>query len=467
MSAGPLDELLRDPRVTVRFKGPPDTEGQCVVYWMQRSQRAVDNPALDVAIEAGNALRKPVVAFLGLVPFYPNANLRHYTFLAQGIPDLAQRLGRRGVGFVLRRYPDHQIVRFCKEVRPSLVVGDENPLREPERWRLTAADRLRVPLWTVDADVIVPSRLLAKEQYAARTIRPRLRAYLNEFLVPLANPRAETPWRQPKGITSCPTNGDLLGGLPIDRSVQPISTSRGGTDEGLRALSRFIRERLKGYATERNRPEMDGTSQLSAYLHFGHIGPHTVALAVRNGDAPPQDREAFLEELIGRRELAVNFVRFNPGYDRLESCEPWALRTLEDHRRDERQHVYSERELESAETHDRLWNAAQNQMVLGGWMHGYLRMYWAKKILEWTPSPEEAYDLAVRLNDRYELDGRDPNGYAGVAWAIGGKHDRAWGPERPVYGKVRYMSYQSTSRKFNCKRYIQRVEAMIGGGEGK
>jgi deoxyribodipyrimidine photo-lyase len=460
-----LDDLIRDPRVTVRREGPPDPEGKCVVYWMQRAQRAADNPALDVAVEAANALRKPLVAFLGLVPFYPNANLRHYTFLAQGISDLAQRLGRRGVGFILRRHPTHQLVRFCQEVRPSLVVGDENPLRELERWKLIAADRLHVPLWTVDADVIVPVKLLEKEQYAARTIRPRIRACLNEFLVPLANPKAGMLWKQPKGLASLPPDSDLLEGFPIDRSVEPVSTFRGGTDEGLRALSRFVQDRLKGYAVKRNRPELDGTSRLSPYMHFGHLGPHTVALAVKNADAPSEDREAFLEELIVRRELATNFVRFNPYYDRLDSCEPWALRTLEDHRRDEREYLYSERLLENAETHDSLWNAAQKQMVCGGWMHGYMRMYWAKKILDWTRSPEEAYDIAVHLNDRYELDGRGPNGYAGIAWAIGGKHDRAWGPERPIYGKVRYMSYQSTSRKFDSTLYIQRVESLVRKGE--
>jgi deoxyribodipyrimidine photo-lyase len=402
-----------------------------------------------------------------MVPFYPNASLRRYTFLAQGIPNLAQRLERRGIGFVLRRSPAHQLVSFCDEVRPSLVVGDEDPLREPERWRLIAADRLRVPLWTVDADVIVPSNLLEKEQYAARTIRPRIRAYLDEFLVPLVNLRARTPWKQPKGLASLPPDCDLLAGLPIARSIQPVSAILGGTDEALRLLSRFVQYRLKGYAVRRNRPELNGTSQLSPYLHFGHIGPHTVALAVKNADAPRRDREAFLEELIVRRELATNFVRFNPGYDRLESCEPWAVRTLKEHQRDEREHVYSEQPLENAETHDPLWNAAQKQMVVGGWMHGYLRMYWAKKILEWTRSPQEGYDIAVRLNDRYELDGRDPNGYAGIAWAIGGKHDRAWGPERPVYGKIRYMSYQSTSRKFDSKLYIQRVETLIRKGVGR
>jgi deoxyribodipyrimidine photo-lyase len=456
-----FDDLARDPRVTVRRAGPPDPDGQCVVYWMQRAQRALDNPALDMAIEAANLLRKPLVTFLGLVPFYPNANLRHYTFLAQGIPDLAQRLRRRGVSFVLRRYPAHHLTNFCEEVRPGLVIGDENPLREPERWRRVVRDRLRVPLWTVVADVIVPTKLLEKEQYAARTIRPRIRAHLDEFLVPLANPKAQILWTPPRNLASLPPERDVLEGFPIDRSVQPVAAFRGGTDEALRSLSRFIEQRLAGYAVKRNRPELDGTSQLSPYLHFGQIGPHTVALAVKNADAPRADRDAFLEELIVRRELAANFVRFNPNYDRLASGERWALHTLRDHRRDEREYVYSERELEDAETHDPLWNAAQKQMVVGGWMHGYLRMYWAKKILEWTRSPEEAYDIAVRLNDRYELDGRDPNGYAGVAWAIGGKHDRAWGPERPVYGKIRYMSYQSTSRKFDSKLYIRRVEALM------
>jgi deoxyribodipyrimidine photo-lyase len=254
---------------------------------------------------------------------------------------------------------------------------------------------------------------------------------------------------------------DLLAGFPIDVSVQPVLTFQSGTRAALESLTRFVRERLTGYTTERNLPDMDGTSQLSPYLHFGHIGPHTVALAVKNASAPRPDREAFLEQLIVRRELAINFVKFNPKYDRLQGAEPWALRTLKEHKQDEREHLYSARQLEDAETHDPLWNAAQQQMVISGWMHGYLRMYyWAKNILEWTRSPEEAFDIAIRLNDRFELDGRDPNGYAGIAWAMGGKHDRAWGPERPVYGKIRYMSYASTSRKFDSKRYIERVNRL-------
>jgi deoxyribodipyrimidine photo-lyase len=456
-----LLELRSDARVTLRRGGEPDSDGRCVVYWMQRAQRALDNPGLDVAVEAANILRKPVVAFLGVVPFYPHANLRHYAFLAQGIPDIAEGLAHRGVGFVLRPWPDHHLLKFCADVRPCLVVGDENPLREPERWRQVVADRLRVPLWTVDADVIVPAKLLAKEQYAARTIRPRIHSHLGEVLTPLANTRAHVKWRQPRGLRSVAPDFDFLRRFPIERSIGSVSSSRGGTREALRRLKHFLRERLKGYAARRNHPELDGTSQLSPYLHFGHLGPHTVALAVQKADAPREDRQAFLEELIVRRELAVNLVRFNPRYDCLQSCEPWALETLRRHVRDEREYVYTERQLESAETHDPLWNAAQRQMVSVGWMHGYMRMYWAKKILEWTRSPEAAFQIAVRLNDRYELDGRDPNGYAGIAWAIGGKHDRAWGPERPIFGKIRYMSYASTSRKFDSYAYREAVKDRI------
>ena len=452
-----MDELTQDARITVRRSGAPNPEGRCVVYWMQRAQRAVDNPALNVAIEAANILGKPTVVFIGLVPFYPNANLRSYTFFVQGFRDIREGLVQRNVGLVLRRWPDHELERFCEQVQPCLVIGDENPMREPEQWRRVAAERLQAPFWTVDADVIVPTALLKKEQYAARTIRPRIHALLAEFLTAPTNPKARVPWPSPNGLASLPIDDDLLVGLHIDASVQPVAAFPGGTRAALDALKRFVRDRLEGYDTERNHPDVDGTSQLSPYLHFGHIGPHTMALAVKNAEAPRPDREVFLEQSIVRRELAINFVKFNPHYDRLQGAEPWALRTLKEHKRDEREYLYTAQQLEDAETHDPLWNAAQQQMVMSGWMHGYLRMYWAKKILEWTRSPKDAFEIAVRLNDRYELDGRDPNGYAGIAWAMGGKHDRAWAPERPVYGKIRYMSYASTSRKFSSKGYIERV----------
>ena len=421
---------------------------------MQRAQRVLDNPALNVAVEAGNLLGKPVIVFFAPVPFYPNANLRHYVFLNDGIPDMAHGLAERGLGLVLRRYPDHSLIKFCDEVRPCLVVGDENPMREPEHWRQVAAKRLRVPFWTVDADVIVPSKLLEKAQYAARTIRPRLQRELQRFTVSRGNPKAKIAWKMPSGCQSLPIDTDIASGWRLNRSVSPVAGFRAGTKQALQTLREFVCERLKGYSRERNHPEDNGTSHLSAYLHFGHIGPVTVALAIDSAEAPKADKEAFLDQLITWRELAINFVRFNPAYDSFECAELWAHRTLSQHARDPRPILYTEKQLENAETHDPLWNAGQVQMVEHGWMHNYVRMYWAKKILQWSRSPAEAFRIAVALNDKYEMDGRDPNGYAGIAWAIVGKFDRPWF-ERPIFGQIRYMSLENTGKKFDSKKYIQ------------
>ncbi len=448
-----LAKLSQDPRVTVRRAGSPDHEGACVICWMQRAQRGIDNPALDIAVEAANLLRKPVVVFLAPMPFYPNANLRHYRFLSEGIPAIASALARRNIGFVLRSFPEHSLVRFCDEVKPVLVIGDENPMREPEAWRRSAAKKLKIPLWTVDADVIVPSKLLEKAQYAAHIIRPRLQAHLKGFLVPSKNSQAHVAWKKPQGLRSLDPVFDITEGWKLDRSVSPVSGWRGGPRAALHLLDKFIQQNLRHYGTQRNHPENDHTSRLSPYLHFGHISPITVALAAQRADAPQADKEAFLNQIITWRELAVNLVRFNPDYDNFECGEPWAHRTLAKHAADPRPVRYSEKQLEQAETHDRLWNAAQMQMVSTGWMHNYVRMYWAKKILEWSRSPAEAHRVAVRFNDKYELDGRDPNGYAGIAWAIVGKFDRPWF-ERAIFGQVRYMSGNSTGRKFDSEKYI-------------
>jgi deoxyribodipyrimidine photo-lyase len=454
-----MDALLKltdNPRITIRRAGPPDPDGSCVVYWMQRAQRGRDNPALDVAVDAANALGKPVVVFFAPRPF-PPANLRHYAFLAQGIPDIADALEKRSIGLVLRRFPNHSLPKFCDEVKPALVIGDENPIRQAEGWRVTVAKKLKLPLWTVDADVIVPSKLLEKEQYAAHVIRPRLQDRLKDFLVAPANPKAKVPWSKPrslKSLSAAAINLDTLtDGWKIDRSVQPVSAWRGGLTEAHRLLKDFVRHKLERYTRDRNHPETEGTTRLSPYLHFGHICPHTIALAVQNADAPAVAKEAFLNQLITWRELSINLVHFNSNYDTFECGESWAHRTLAKHAKDPRPVIYSEQQLENAETHDPLWNAAQMQMVSTGWMHNYLRMYWAKKILEWTPSPTHAHQIAVRLNDKYELDGRDPNGYSGIAWSIVGKFDRPWF-ERPIFGQIRYMSGASTGKKFDSKKYI-------------
>ncbi len=459
-----LNHLFSNPRISARRPGAPDPAGRCVVYWMQRAQRALDNPALDAAVEAANALHQPVVIFFAPVPFYPHANLRHYTFLAQAIPDTAKRARQRGVGYVLRRYPDHSLLEFCEEVKASLVVGDENPMREPNHWRDTAAKKLTVPLWTVDADVLVPSNLLEKEQYAARIIRPRLKSRLKQFLTAPGNPRAKVEWQEPCRLRASPDDGSFditEDWKDLDRSVSPVNSFRGGTGEALRLLHDFVTHKLAHYPERHGKPELEATSRLSPYLHFGHIGPHTIVQAVEKSKAPRAAKNDFLDQLITWRELSINFVHFNPLYDSIESAPDWAHRTLGKHANDTRSVTYSRQQLEGAETHDKLWNAAQRQMLHAGWMHNYMRMYWAKKILEWSPSPAVAYKTAVYLNDKYLVDGRDPNGYAGIAWSIAGKFDRPWF-ERPIFGTIRYMSGNAAARKFDAAQYIKQMAALTG-----
>ena len=251
-----IKTLSLDPRITVRKPGAPNPEGECVVYWMQRAQRALDNPALDVAVELGNELGKPVVAFLAPVPFYPHANLRHYRFLASGIPDIEEGLSKRNVGFVLRTYPDHSLIKFCEQVRSAIVIGDENFLRETEYWRVRAAQDLKVPLWTVDADVVVPSRLLGKEHYGARTIRPRLQELLPQFLVPTKVVKARTPWNKPRDLHSLSAHEDFTAGWSLDRSVSPVENWQGGTKRALSVLADFV----KAWVAELSQgPESSGT----------------------------------------------------------------------------------------------------------------------------------------------------------------------------------------------------------------
>ena len=460
-----LETLTSDQRVTVRRPGVPATGNHCVVYWMQRTQRALDNPALDVAVEAANVLEQPVVIFFAPMPFYPHSNLRHFAFLAQGIADVERGAHKRGIGFVLRRYPDHSLLDFCEEVNASLVVGDENPLREPRLWRERAAEKLTVPFWTVDADVIVPSKLLEKEQYAARIIRPRLQARVEQFLTLSGNPAAKVEWHKPPGLAFRHDEATIdvtEGWKNLDRSVGPVDSFRGGTSEALRLLEDFVQRKLASYPANHGKPEIDGTSRLSPYLHFGQIGPHTVMRAVRESKAPQAAKDDFINQFVTWRELAINFVHFNPLYDSLESAPDWAHRTLAAHAGDPRPVTYTRTQFEQAQTHDDLWNAAQLQMLHSGWMHNYMRMYWAKKILEWSPSPAVAYQTALYLNDKYFLDGRDPDGYAGVAWAIGGKFDRPWF-ERPIFGTIRWMSGDAARKKFDADLYIRQMRQLADG----
>jgi deoxyribodipyrimidine photo-lyase len=461
-----LKHLLPNPRITVRREGAPDPEGRCVVYWMQRAQRGIDNHAVNLAVHIANELGLPLVVYFAGISNFPHANLRHYVFLNQGLPDIEEDLAKRNITFLMRKAPHESHEKLLADVRASFLIGDENPMREPERWRQSLAAKIQIPFWTVDTDVVVPSKLIEKAQYGAYTIRPRLYRMLPEFLTAYENPHAHHAWKRPRGFHSDSVHEDMtVGWKDFDRSVKPVEAWQGGTHAGLIRLKLFATKLLSEYEVQRNHPETDGTSCMSPYLHYGHLGPQTIALAV---DAAVKDnptlksaRDSYFNELIAWRELAINFVRYTPTYDTAECAEDWARTTIAEHARDEREHLYTLKQLENAQTYDDLWNAAQIQMVRHGWMHNYLRMYWAKKILEWTPDAATAVKYCIYLNDKYFLDGRDPNGYAGIAWAILGKFDRAWS-NRPIFGKIRYMSGASTGKKFNSKRYIQQMYALPG-----
>ena len=323
--------------------------------------------------------------------------------------------------------------------------------------------RLSIPFIEVDAHNIVPCWLASpKQEWAAYSFRPKITRVLDEFLTPLPA-LLKHPFPSTQKTPEFDVPG-LLDSLTLDRSVPPVAWLSPGEQAGRECLQRFLSEKLPHYDRDRNDPTRDGQSNLSPYLHFGHIAAQRVALEVSKSQAPPASRAAFLEELIVRRELSDNFCYYNQDYDLFQGFPAWARQTLDRHRGEARDYLYTLADLEAARTHDPLWNAAQLEMVHRGKMHGYMRMYWAKKILEWTASPEEALKTAIYLNDRYFLDGRDPNGYVGIAWSLGGVHDRAW-KERPIFGKIRYMSYQGAARKFDVQTYIEKQKTW-GKGQG-
>jgi deoxyribodipyrimidine photo-lyase len=434
-------------------------DGEYVLYWMQASQREECNHALEYAIARANKLGKPLVSCFGLSLSYPDASLRHYTFMLEGLRETARALEERGILFVLRSSPpDDLAIDLARSA--SLAVVDGGYLRIEREWREHVAGLVPCPLVEVESNVVVPVRTASKKlEWSAATIRPKIRSRLSEFMVPLERTALKVPSLD-LGIKGESTDDPvrLLSRLSIEQKPGPVTHFRGGAREAQVLLSRFLEDGLDRYARERNDPNAGALSGMSPYLHFGQISPVTIALAVRA--TGHLDADVYLEELIVRRELSVNHVHYNPGYDRFSGLPGWAITTLGVHAKDVREYIYTAAEFERAETHDPYWNAAQMEMRKTGKMHGYMRMYWGKKILEWTESPEEAFEIALSLNNRYELDGRDPNGYTGIAWCFG-RHDRAW-KERPVYGKVRYMNAKGLSRKFDADAYAERVDGMEG-----
>lgn len=430
---------------------------EVVIYWMQQSQREEDNHALEYAAALANSLDKPLIVFFFLTDRFPEANLRHYAFMLEGLTETAQALQRRGIGFIVGiAEPDQGIVKASR--RACAVVTDRGYLRLQREWRASAARRIDCRLIEVETDVVVPVETAsAKAEYSAGTFRARIQRHVAGFLK--AAPRVilrRTLLRPARGVGGTRGIVGLLGELPVDRSVLPVPGTRGGTAAARKVLERFVIDGLDRYGASRNDPGHGSSSGLGPYLHFGQISPRWIArrvMASRSPGAP-----AFLEQLIVRRELSANFVHYERDYDSIACLPQWAQRTIQRHARDRRPYRYTDEELEQGLTHDPYWNAAQKEMVLTGRMHGYMRMYWGKKILEWSGRPERGYETALRLNNKYELDGRDPNAFAGVAWCFG-KHDRPWA-ERPIYGMVRYMNAAGLERKFDMAAYLDRVRAL-------
>jgi len=442
-----------------RLNERPPRDGAYVLYWMQQSQRAESNHALEYAAQRANERGLPLVVGFGLTDGYPEANARHFRFMLEGLAETADALRRRGMGFVLRR-GDPADVALELAADAALVVCDRGYLRHQRAWRRRVADQADCEVARVEADAVVPvDQASDKREYAARTIRPRLHRLLDRHLLELRTTSLDRDAARatPDG-ESLADVAALLDRLDLDRSVPPVHhLHTGGTAAARAKLDRFL-DGLEGYDEHRNQPETDDVSGLGMHLHFGQISPLYVALRARDAH-PVGDRDSFLEELIVRRELAMNYCRFEKDYDRYRALPEWARATLEKHRDDPREHVYTERELEHAETHDPYWNAAMREMRYTGYMHNAMRMYWGKKIIEWTNTPRHAYRVALRLNNRYFLDGRDPASFANIGWLFG-LHDRPWA-ERDIFGTVRYMSARGLERKSDIDAYVRRVDERV------
>jgi len=441
--------------------------GDYVLYWMQEAQRAEHNHALEYAIQRANELQKRLLVVFGLTDGYPEANLRHYAFLLEGLADVAEALKERGLRFVVQKgSPERVALRYAEDA--ALVVCDMSYLRLQKRWRETVAENAPCLVTQVETEVVVPVELASgKREVGARTLRPRQRRHLDRFLVPLEPTEIDTPSLdlQTAGLALSDIEG-VLSGLDVDRSVGELRhLYQGGTSAAKEVLGHFIDELFAGYVGNRNQPQTDDVSHMSKYLHYGHISPVYVALRIRESGAPEEDVESYLEELIVRRELTMNFCHYTPDYDSYSCLPDWAKKTLEEHAGDERPYVYTREQLEDAETHDPYWNAAMQEMRFTGYMHNHMRMYWGKKILEWSPSPEEAYETTLAINNKYFLDGRDANSYANVAWVFG-QHDRGW-KERPVFGKVRFMSAGGLERKSKPKEYVGKVDRLVEEGRAE
>jgi len=478
-----MDALLTAYPTELFRSGDPAPDGRCVLLWVQRAKRTAGNPALNLAADLAHALDLPIFAVFALVESYPSATLRAYTFLGEALDELPAAFAARGIGWQLRiGAPGTVIPQAASELGAAIVVTDQDTMPLGRKWRTEVAQQLNVPLVAVDTDTVVPTATFPGPEHASHTIRPKLwkRIAADGLLDPIPAPRSVRPWTA--SLDPGPDPLSVIDTFPINRAVGPSPTFRGTRSEAEQRLTAFVADHLADYAELRNFPDRRCQSMLSAYLHFGVMGPVEIArtcidarsssggfISPRNISViPPEPAvedlslQVFLDELITQRELAINYALRTPGFDRWQSVPEWARLSMEGHAADAKLHQYTEEQLERGETHDQLWNAAQRQMVHEGYMPNYLRMYWAKQMAYWLETPEQAFNLAIRLNDTYQLDGRDPNGYSGVAWSLGGRHDRPFPPNKPVLGLIRPMGLRGMRKKFDVDGYIRMVADLTG-----
>ena len=450
-----------DERVTALSDKTVNKKGRFVLYWMQMYKRVDLNHALFYAIRCSNELDLPLIVYEGLKYYYPWANDRLHTFILEGVEEKRTAFEKLGIKYLFYLQTDgnapKQVVKKLAQDAALIVTDDYPAFIIPEHNRRIAL-KADVPVYAVDSNGVIPMSRFKTEEYAAYTIRPKISKVLDQYLqtfeyeavrnrsIGLEVECPDTPVN-PENISS------LVAECDIDHSVRPSDLYHGGSHNGRNRLDRFINDILPSYDATRSKPDRDGSSRLSSYLHFGFISALEIAIAVESADAPDSAKEAYLDELIVRRELSFNMARHNANYDSLEALPSWAHKTMREHINDERPVIYSLEQLEAGETHDELWNAAQREMVITGEMHNYVRMLWGKNVIAWSPTYEVAFETLVHLNNKYCLDGRDPNSYAGILWCFG-KHDRPWF-DRPIFGTMRYMKSESTRKKFDAKKYIE------------
>ncbi|WP_149495078.1 deoxyribodipyrimidine photo-lyase [Roseiconus lacunae] len=451
-------KLIDERRIKVLNDRSPDDTNAYVLYWMQHSQRAERNEALEFAIGRANEHGAPLCVGFGLTEDYPEGSLRHFQFMLEGLAETAEAIQRRNACFVLRLgSPDQVAIDLAKEAIE--VVTDRGYLRHHRQWRESVAKEIAVRLTQVECDLIVPVETAStKREYAARTIRSKIEELSDEFLHQLRTTPVDRECQCGPHGESLDDIDRLLKQMKIDRSVDSLDWIVGGTSAARKRLKHFIEDRLTGYERERSDPLAAHVSTLSPYLHFGMISPVDVAIAVRDArQRRTSDIDSYLEELIVRRELAHNFTHYaRADYDQFSCLPDWAIETLQDHRDDERPTIYTADELEHSQTDDEIWNAAMTEVREHGYLHNQLRMYWGKRFLEWTNTPEYAYRTLLSLNNKYFLDGRDANSFANVGWVFG-LHDRAFG-ERPIFGKVRYLSKDGIEKKFDSEAYVAQLD---------